>query len=90
MSQRTAGSKLNKSAKRTKLMRYRVNPVLFIEEVLINPETGKPFKLLKAEKSFSGMHSSAAEMVACSIPNRSMPAQRNPARPPSLRFISSR
>jgi len=52
MSQRTAGSKLNKSAKRTKLMRYRVNPVLFIEEVLINPETGKPFKLLKAEKKF--------------------------------------
>jgi hypothetical protein len=38
--------------KGTKLMRYRANPVLFIEEVLINPETGRPFVLLKAEKQF--------------------------------------
>jgi phage terminase large subunit-like protein len=33
-------------------MRYRANPILFIEEVLINPETGTPFILLKAEKKF--------------------------------------
>ena len=36
----------------TKLMRYRANPVLFIEELLINPETGRPIILLKAEKKF--------------------------------------
>jgi Phage Terminase len=41
-----------KSVERTNLTRYRANPVLFVEEVLINPETGKPFKLLKAEKNF--------------------------------------
>lgn len=41
-----------KGTKRTKLMRYRANPVLFIEEVLINPETGKRFILLPAEKKF--------------------------------------
>jgi hypothetical protein len=37
---------------RTNLMRYRANPVLFIEEVLINPETARPFVLLPAEKKF--------------------------------------
>jgi hypothetical protein len=36
----------------SKLMRYRANPVLFIEELLINPETGRPIILLKAEKKF--------------------------------------
>jgi hypothetical protein len=33
-------------------MRYRANPFLFVEEILINPETREPFKLLKAEKTF--------------------------------------
>jgi hypothetical protein len=49
MSRRTPDAK---RAKRTKLTRYRANPLLFIEEVLIDPETGKPFILLKAEKKF--------------------------------------
>jgi hypothetical protein len=49
MSRRTPDAK---RAKRTKLTRYRANPVLFVEDVLINPETGKPFVLLKAEKKF--------------------------------------
>lgn len=34
------------------LTRWRVNPVEFIEQVLIDPETGKPFVLLDAERWF--------------------------------------
>ena len=36
----------------TKLARYRADPVAFIEEVLIDPETGSPFVLLDAERAF--------------------------------------
>jgi phage terminase large subunit-like protein len=34
------------------LTRWRVRPAEFIESVLINPETGKPFVLLPAERAF--------------------------------------
>ena len=34
------------------LARWRANPVAFIEEVLIDPETDKPFVLLLAERVF--------------------------------------
>src|SRR5262249_58045214 len=34
------------------LAHWRNNPALFIESVLINPETGKPFELLPAERIF--------------------------------------
>ena len=34
------------------MKRWRADPVLFIEEVLINPEDGKPFKLLDSEREF--------------------------------------
>ena len=34
------------------LSRWQRDPCAFIEEVLINPETGKPFKLLPAERDF--------------------------------------
>src|SRR2546429_4043414 len=36
----------------TSLARWRNSPALFIETVLINPETGKPFGLLPAERAF--------------------------------------
>jgi phage terminase large subunit-like protein len=36
----------------TKLARYRADPILFVEEVLIDPATGKPFVLLDAERQF--------------------------------------
>ena|SRR5215472_13581632 len=39
-------------SRRTRLARYRDNPVLFVEEVLVDPETGKPFVLLEAERQF--------------------------------------
>lgn len=32
--------------------RWRKHPIRFIEQVLVNPETGKPFELLDAEKHF--------------------------------------
>jgi hypothetical protein len=34
------------------LKRYRADPVAFVDEVLINPATGKPYVLLEAEKEF--------------------------------------
>ena len=34
------------------LKRWRANPVLFVEECLIDPETKRPFVLLEAEKRF--------------------------------------
>jgi phage terminase large subunit-like protein len=36
----------------TTLARWRANPIAFVEEVLINPETKKPFALLEAEVMF--------------------------------------
>jgi len=34
------------------LARWRADPISFVEHVLINPETGKPFELLPAERAF--------------------------------------
>jgi phage terminase large subunit-like protein len=34
------------------LQRWRRNPISFIEQCLCDPETGKPFKLLDAERRF--------------------------------------
>ena len=34
------------------LARWRANPIGFIQQVLINPETKKPFVLLDAERAF--------------------------------------
>jgi hypothetical protein len=36
----------------TSLRRWRADPALFVEQVLVNPETGKPFELLPAEQAF--------------------------------------
>jgi hypothetical protein len=36
----------------TALERWRSDPVSFIEDVLIDPETNKPFVLLPAERAF--------------------------------------
>ena len=37
---------------RTALDHWRADPISFIETVLFDPETGKPFVLLEAEKKF--------------------------------------
>ena len=37
---------------RTRLARWRADPIKFIQEVLIDPETGRPFVLLDAERTF--------------------------------------
>ncbi len=37
---------------RKALRRYRSDPIAFIEECLVNPETGKPFALFEAERTF--------------------------------------
>lgn len=39
-------------SKRNQLARYRADPALFVEEVLIDPEWGTPFVLLEAERQF--------------------------------------
>jgi len=33
-------------------MRWRADPIKFIEDVMIDPETRKPFRLLDAERAF--------------------------------------
>jgi phage terminase large subunit-like protein len=38
--------------KRTRLARWRADPIRFVEEVLVNPETKRPFELLEAERTF--------------------------------------
>jgi hypothetical protein len=40
------------STERTKLAAWRADPAAFIENVLVNPETGEPFALLPAERAF--------------------------------------
>jgi hypothetical protein len=37
---------------RRSLARWRANPITFVEEALIDPEIGRPFKLLAAEREF--------------------------------------
>jgi hypothetical protein len=37
---------------KTVLTRWRANPINFIQQVLINPETNRPFVLLDAERAF--------------------------------------
>ena len=37
---------------RKTLKRYRADPVAFVDECLVNPETGKPYELLEAERRF--------------------------------------
>ena len=37
---------------KTVLTRWRANPINFIQQVLINPETNRPFVLLEAERAF--------------------------------------
>jgi hypothetical protein len=39
-------------ARRTMIARWRANPISFIEEVLIDPDIGKPYVLLEAERAF--------------------------------------
>ena len=36
----------------TALVRWRASPIAFIEEMLHDPETGRPFVLLEAERAF--------------------------------------
>ena len=36
----------------TALVRWRASPIAFIEEMLHDPETGRPFVLLEAKRAF--------------------------------------
>src|SRR5687767_243089 len=47
-SARTMGDALDRCA----LRRWRQQPTTFIEQVMVDPETGQPFKLLDAERQF--------------------------------------
>ena len=42
------GDALDKSA----LQRWQLDPASFIEQVMVDPETGLPFRLLPAERAF--------------------------------------
>lgn len=43
---------MGEALERGALERWRADPCSFVEQVLVNPETGKPFELLPAERTF--------------------------------------
>jgi hypothetical protein len=47
-----AGSTMVEALSHPALLRWRANPISFIEEVLVDPETKRPFVLLAAERTF--------------------------------------
>ena len=56
-------------------------PCSFIEEVLRDPETGRPFELLPCERTFLRTPTRPTMQAAWSIPSRPIAARRRPARP---------
>ena len=63
--------------------RWRADPIAFIEQVLCDPETGKPFALLPAERNSSGTRLRVATMVGSFTPSKSIHARKRAARPRS-------
>ena len=77
---------LNDTAHDTRA-RWRADPIAFIEEILIDPETKKPFMLLDAERAFlKHAFATGADGQAAVIRSRSMLVQRSQERQRSLRF----
>ena len=64
------GARHDRALDGTTLSRWKASPISFVEEVLHDPETGKPFVLLRGRASRScGMRSRSMTTVVCSIPS---------------------
>jgi hypothetical protein len=64
------------------LAHWRAHPIEFIETVLFDPETGRPFKLLRPSALFSSTLSRSVPMASWSFPNGFIRARRSPAKRP--------
>ena len=69
------------------LDRWRSNPISFIETVLYDPETKKPFKLLPAERAFLEHAFKRDDTAACYTRSSSTAAPRKVGRPRSREFM---
>ena len=56
---------------------WRADPISFIERIIIDPETGKPFILLDAERRFLEHAFSTNPPAVCFIQSRFIRVQRN-------------
>jgi hypothetical protein len=65
------------------LARWRSDPIAFVEHVLCDPETGKPFVLSDAERQFLERAFSSTRTAACFIPSLSSARSRRAAKPRS-------
>ena len=65
----------------TALVRWRASPIAFIEEMLHDPETGRPFVLLEAERAFMRQPSRSIATAVWLTQSWSTARSRNPARP---------
>jgi hypothetical protein len=70
---------------RKNLARWRNHPTDFIEEVLVDPETAKPFVLLSAERVFLHTHSGSIRRGGYLIPSWCSQRRKSRARPALLR-----
>ena len=68
------------------LARWRSNPISFIETVLYDPETKKPFKLLPAERAFLEHAFKRDDDDRLLYPEQIYCAPRSPARRHSREF----
>jgi hypothetical protein len=69
------------------LDQWQKEPIRFIEQILRNPETGKPFELLEAERAFLAHAYQTDESGRLVYPERSTRARRSPVRPASRQCI---
>ncbi len=74
----------------TKLARYRAAPLSFVEEVLIDPTTGKSFVLLDAERQFLRHAFTVGPDGRLADPELIFSCPKGPVRRHSLQFSSSR
>ena len=71
------------------LDRWRSNPISFIETVLYDPETKRPFKLLPAERAFLEHAFKLDDERPPAVPGADSTAcpKKSPARPRSQAFM---
>jgi hypothetical protein len=71
----------------TQLDKWRADPIKFIETVLVDPETGRGFQVLLAQRDFleHAFQTDGAGRLTSS--NRSPARRRKAAKPASRRFM---
>ena len=67
------------------LERWRLEPIAFVVEMLRNPETGRPFDLLPAQRRFFAHAFATDDTGRLLYPEQVFACQRSLARPASRR-----